>query len=133
MNKKSFKLSQQAIAEHMVATESPYIDAFDYARELEQRFEMENKKRATTAEAILNKMPNPKVDKFNHVYFTFFFYGLTIGLPWNVFLPIINLFASRKLSVVDDRFEKVFLILLLIIWQVTFVLTNLLNFVNCKG
>jgi len=129
MNKKSFRISQEA----MVSSDSPYIDAFDYAKELEEHREIVNKARAVKAEAMLNKMPDPKVDTCNHVFFAFFFYGITIGLPWNVFLPIINFFVNRKLSVVDDRFEKIFLIVLLIIWQVTFISTNLINYVNCRG
>ena len=84
--------SQTQSIERMVSSSNEYIDAFDCAKEIDL------KKKEFDKMKTRNDYKS-KTDRLNFVFLTFFFYGMSIGLPWNVFLPIINviIFSIKQL------------------------------------
>lgn len=134
---KKVNLSQDS-SEQIIPSDA-YIEAFDYSKEIRsnrkrqyQLSHSHNQLQQRNNNSANEIVKDHKVDRCNFVFFTFFMYGVSIGLPWNVFVPIINFFVSKKFSNIDDDFERVFLLVLLIIWQVTFVFTNIINHINCR-
>ncbi len=125
---KKVNLSQDS-GEQIIPSDNSYIEAFNYPKEIRA-----HRKRMyqLNHEASTKEIKDHKVDRCNFVFFTFFMYGISIGLPWSVFVPIINFFISKKFSGINNDFERIFLIVLIVIWQVTFVFTNLLNHINCR-
>lgn len=51
------------LVEREASPEVPYIDAFDYAKEIELHREMLNKAAMLKAGTLCNNVPDPKIDR----------------------------------------------------------------------
>jgi hypothetical protein len=76
----------------------------------------------------------PKKDRYNFVFLTFFLYGVSSYLPWNVLSFANEFFINSKLNTpisYSSLYRKHFVIITTIIWHLTFLFSIIINFFKC--